>query len=204
MSFPIAIIFEGMPLPIFLGVWASVVLLTGALFFGYRRFNDLEVALRPFWWTLGGLIVLLIMIGSAVWRTWFCPPLPLPPNARDTEIFSWEWWSERSKDRMRFKINEPEFIKWVEVITSHRWSELDQNPVKLHFTAFGNRNSPRDVANSTQVMDLIGKCEAPSHWNIQRVRSGYLIRPKTGKIFFGQLLFDSEREVVYYMPLKEP
>ena len=76
MSFPIAIIFEGMPLPIFLGVWASVVLLTGALFFGYRRFNDLEVALRPFWWTLGGRVVLLIMIGSAVWRTWFCPPLP--------------------------------------------------------------------------------------------------------------------------------
>lgn len=191
-----------MPLVLFLGAWVVVVLAAGTLFYGYRRWRGLALASRAFWWTLGVLALLVGMVGSAVWRTWFCPPLPLPPTAHGIEIYSAGWWYGRSVERMKFRLNETEFSKWIETLMQCRWKELDQNQVKLRFLAFHGGVLPTETVEAKEDRALITKFDPTGTWNTTEVRTGYFIKPRTVKVFSGQILYDTEREVVYYLRLE--
>lgn len=199
MQVTLGVLFEGMPLVSFLGIWLGALVLLVVVFVGYRKWRGLPIGSRALSWTFLGLAALVGGLGYLVWWMDCDPPLPLPAGAQQVRIAR-DFPLLGQAERMTFRIPEREFIDWVEATAKVKWTDLSADARRVHFIVTQNGKLVLEDGTFTPEQQLAQiRHFDPSGWqDTSQVRSGYRINSVIGKIFLNRLLYDSELETVYF------
>ena len=175
--------FDGMQyLPLIgIGLGLAVFLACSALAHVILRkmFRGRRVPLRRLSVVLGAAPLIAIIY----WLTCRDAPLPLPREAKEVRISRTLPFALAIDDNMRFRIGPTDFRLWVESLCGRSWGELESDSSEVQIAAFTEGQAPTRFGTAPWM-------------DTRSAKRGWLVGP--GRCFYGQILYDADRELVYY------
>ena len=123
------------------------------------------------------------LIAIIYWLTCRDAPLPLPREAKEVKISRTLPFALAIDDNMRFRIGPTDFRLWVESLCGRSWGELESDSSEVQIAAFTEGQAPARFGTAPWM-------------DTRSAKRGWLVGP--GRCFYGQILYDSDRELVYY------
>ena len=144
----------------------------------------------------------VLFIVFLVWQTSFVPPFELPPGAKHVRIDCAMPFTLAIDDNLRFQIPPEEFRTWMETLFKMPWESLRTSTQEIRLEAVV------DGRYATPAIDFEGRShqgedfQPPSNFreagwlDARGLKNGFWIKGTPS--FSGDLLYDSDRELVYY------
>ena len=199
MNLLIANMFPGMeliPLIVFcIGLFVFIIL-SGIFFVVTRKFFSNRRNLFIFSSFFGATPIIVFII----WSMYYISPLQLPPGATEVKIKRAFPLGLAIDDNLRFRVSPAEFRTWIETLFGKPWQSIQSSH---DFEAFKDGRYTIIQPDATGQSRVGEEFSSPVLFSVgwmrrDAVKNGYLLRGMESRAFYGDILYDSDKELVYY------